>query len=229
MKLFSIICFVVLLICACNSKKESRQLQFIDKTKAHIPKDTGGLYFTLDSLFFTSDKNNRYGDSSIKTMISGILFSLKEPILYNYFGEQEIIRFLWIRPFDNPVVVRVNNLNDTIYANIKEIKQKYYDEENYTYKIGMDTIITIDSKKWNNIISSLQSESFWNTNTVGNMNGSEDATRWILECRVKNKYHCITRTYIDSSSFKDFEYVKELFDLGNGITPMKNSREDSIK
>ncbi len=225
MRLTFIIFYGILLLYACNHKHESKAMQIVDETNEHIPKDTSSLFFPLDTFHFTSDSNNRTADSSIKLRYSEILFRLKEPVLYNYSGKQEIVRFLWIRPFDNPVVVRVNNLEGTIFANIKEVEPQYYNDINFVYKIGIDTIVKIDSSKWNKIISSLQSEGFWNSRTARSYD-YEDATFCIIEGFINNRYHCITRTVEDSFSLDNVGFVKELYAIGNSILPMKNRREE---
>jgi hypothetical protein len=223
MKLYSIVGLLILLFCSCNGKDESKKTIIVDKLKNYIPKDTGSLYYPLDSLFFVPDKDNRHGDSLIKAMDSEILFNLQEPILYNYPGEA--IRFLWIRAFNNPIMLRLNKIEDTIYANIKELMNVPIDADHYIPKIGLDTMIILTLKKWEDIVYSLKVNDFWNAQVPDTINDYKDATFWILECRLKNQYHFIERTYLDSTSFKNFEYAKKLYDMGNRIISMKNSRE----
>ena len=227
MKPYLIVGLLGLLFYNCNGKEESKQPRFVDKLKPYIPKDTGSLYYPLDSLFFVFDKDNRQGDSSIKAMNSEIIFDLQEPILYNYPGEA--IRLFWIRAFDNPIIVRVNKVEDTIYANIKELMNVSNDADHYIPKIGLDTMIMVSLTKWDDIVFPLKANNFWNVPVTDSLSDYKDATFWVLECRLKNKYHYIERTYLDSSSFKNFEYAKELFDVGNRVISMKNSREDSIE
>lgn len=224
MRLYLLIC--ILFFCSCNGKDESKKTVLIDKLISYVPKNVGNLYYPLDSLFFVSDSDNRHGDSSIKARYSEILFNLQEPILYSC--PEESIRFLWIRPFDNPIVVRLNNNNrDTIYANIKELKNVSNDADHYIPKIGLDTMIMLDLKRWDDIVFSLKTNNFWSASVPDTGSDYKDAVFWILECQLKNQYRFIKRSYLDTSSFKNFEYAKELYDIGNKIISMKNSREGS--
>ncbi len=224
MRIIFVILSEILLLNACNYKQNSKSMLVTDKTNEYIPKDTGSLYFPLETLHFTSDKKNRIGDSLIKAMCSEILFQLKEPVLYKYSGKQQIVRLLWLRPFDNPVVIRINNWQGKIFVNIKEVKQEYHSEVDYTYKTGIDTVIMIGINKWNKIISSLYSKDFWKSSSSGTVE-YEDATIFILEGYINNKYHCITRTIENTAALDSNEYVKDLYEIGNNILSMKNRKE----
>ncbi len=123
MKLYLMLGLLVLFICSCEYKKVFKKPIFVDRLKQNIPMDKNSMYYPMDTFLFVPDKNRNDADSFIKATCSEILFNLQEPIFYNYTGEQEVIRFLWMRPFDNPVVIRVNKFRDTVYANIKELSK----------------------------------------------------------------------------------------------------------
>lgn len=224
MKLFLIVCIVFCSLLACGSKNKYKESKQYFPVMDSLPKNADKLYFPLDSLFFTSNITNRFGDSSIKSICSKILFSINEPIIYNRIGEQYIMRLLWLRPFDEPVMIRLNKLGEKIYANIKEAKKEYSDEENFKYKIGLDTTITLEFFEWNKIVSFLDHDKFWSANSSDTLNAYEDETRWVFESRFRNKYRCITRVYSDSLSLREFNFIKEMYNIGGKVTQMENSR-----
>lgn len=220
-----------LVIYGCSIKKKSQQPSSINNLingDMNIPKADDIPYFPLNSNFFVSDITNKHGDSSIKMMYSEILFNLKEPILYNNPKQLEVARLLWIRPFDNPVIIRLNKFGGTIYATIKESEKDFYNIKDYSYKLRVDTILVFDEKKWKEIITSLDLQNFWNQSSTS-LDDYKDATIWVFECRLNNNYNCINAGYINTCSFEDFGYAKELFNLGKSILPMKNSRENNTR
>lgn len=206
---------------SCCTNKESKPSTVSDKFKQYVSKDTGDKYFPRDSLFFVSGDNQRSADLFIKNWYSETLFNLQEPILYDYPGEGEAIRLLWLRAFDNPLIVRVSKFQDTVYANIKELKSKSYDTKPQILK---DTIILLETKKWQEILSGLQENNFWNAKIEDNSSG-KDGIAWFLECHLQNKYHYINRWDDGGLSSKDLNlYANGLIKIGKNFVQMKSSR-----
>lgn len=219
MRLFSFFILTILLSC-CNTKEKKRSA-VNDEFKQYVSKDTGNKYFPADSLFFVAGDSQRTADLFIKNWYSEILFNLQEPILYNYSGEGESIRLLWIRAFDNPLIVRVSKFKDTVYANIKELKNKTYENQPQILK---DTIIQLDAQKWQEVLSELQANNFWNA-AIEDSSSAKDGITWLLECRLNNKYRCINRWDDGGLSSKDLNlYANELIKIGSSYVPMKSSR-----
>jgi hypothetical protein len=131
MKAFLLFLVVVLFLRCTDATK---QYVLSDKLKEAVPVDSAVAYFPKDSLFFASGENRVSADSFVKKWFSETLFLLREPVLYNYTGDGEFVRLLWLRSFDNAVVVRVNRFQDTIYACIKELKAKSYDAKQQVLK-----------------------------------------------------------------------------------------------
>lgn len=217
--------FVVIIISAfssCMEKTNRKLINITDKFKQQVPKDTSVRYFPVESLSLT-DNNKREADYYLKKWAFETLFYLREPVLYNYSGEGESIRLTWLRTFDNPVIIRLNNFNDTVYANIKELKSKY--SENDIPKIIRDTIVAIDTKKWQEMLLALQKNNYWNAIYKDTSSEGKDGTTWFLECRLHNKYHCINRWDDGRFSSKDLNlYAKELINIVDGIIQIKSTR-----
>ncbi|SFW86149.1 hypothetical protein [Chitinophaga sancti] len=168
---------LVLLLCvtqlACLEK--SRRIEVVaDKFNLLIPNDTSVQYFPHDTT------SGYYG-----SWIDDILFKMREPVLKKYTGRGEFIRFIWLRSFENPIVIRVNRFADTIYANIKEL-----DISSEQKGILKDTIINLGAKEWNDFVSILTKNGFWN-NTSENTSDAQDGVIWYLESRVGERYKLV--------------------------------------
>jgi hypothetical protein len=222
MKLFSLV-IITIFFFSCSGK-ENRYSVITDKFKSGVPNRPGVNYFPTDSLFFSSVSKSPSSDSFVRRWYSEILYSLREPVLYNYLGTGQSIRFVWLRPFRNPVVVRLNNFDDTVYVNIKELKIKSSQGE--VPKIVKDTIIALDVKKWQKSLSMLEANNFWNAITEDTLSNTiKDGTSWFLECRLPNKYHCINRSDNGDFASKDLNlYAKELLEISESYVRMKSSR-----
>lgn len=220
MKLFSIIVIIILFF-GC-SEIENKPLAITDKFGPGIPSRPGVEYFPTDSLFFSSVSKSASSDSFVRRWYSEILFNLREPVLYNDRGEGQAIRFVWLRPFENPVVIRLNNFGDTVYVNIKELKIKADQDE--VPEIVKDTMIALDIKKWHESLSTLETNNFWNAITEDtSSNNIKDGTSWFLECRLRNRYHCIDRSDNGDFSSKDLNlYAKGLLEIGERHIKMKS-------
>jgi hypothetical protein len=222
MKLFSLGIITILFFSYCGHENSTSVAT--NKFKSAVPAKPGVNYFPADSLFFTSVSKSNTLDSFFKQWYSGVLYKLKEPILYNYQGEGQSIRFVWLRSFKNPVVIRLNSFDDTVYVNIKELTIKYSTEE--VPEIVKDTMITLDAEKWQESLSRLEVNNFWNAMTEDtSSNTVKDATAWFLECRLANKYHCVNRSDAGDFASKDlYLYAKELLETGERYVEMKSIR-----
>jgi hypothetical protein len=217
-----LVVFLVAIIFACCNNELQKPLIIEDKFKSSIPQNSGYIYFPSDSLFFFSDKNKQNVDSFVKEWYSQILYGFQEPDLYNYSGDGEAIRLLWLPSFGNPVIIRVNNFNDTVYANIKEMKERSYEDGHP--KILTDTVIVLSTKKWKEILSNLQTNNFWKEK-VEDSSSAKDGIPWLLECRLNNKYYHIDRWDEGDLTSGDLNlYAKELVDIGKGLVKMKSRK-----
>ncbi|PUZ19333.1 hypothetical protein GA0116948_1292 [Chitinophaga costaii] len=196
---------LVILLCvtqlACLEK--SRKIEVMaDKFSPLIPNDTSVQYFSQDT---TSGSYGSWTDD--------ILFKLREPVLKKYTGRGEFIRFIWLRSFENPIVIRVNKFTDTIYANIKE-----FDISSEQKGIIKDTIINLGAKDWNDFVGTLTKNGFWN-NPSENPSDAKDGVIWYLESSVGRHYKLVEgwdggrltshllRSYLDPLIYFANEYV----------------------
>ena len=226
MKSLLIMLCLVLVIYSCSNGNNEKNPQLTHELLFKVPKDKDTLYYPLDDIYFVLD-SNRQGDGFIKSIYSKILFNLQEPVLYNYKGDGEVLRFLWMRPFDNPIVIRVNKVQDTVYMNLKELGKDFYNSDSFSYKKTFDTTLMLDSNEWRQITNNVVSDRFFNLSSYDplNDNSYKDATIWLLECRLGGEYHCINRLYLDTLSLNKYSAAKKLFDMGNSIVAMKNHKE----
>jgi hypothetical protein len=222
MKLFSLV-IITFFFFSC-SDKANRHSVVTDKLRSQVPNGSGVDYFPADSLFFSSVSRSASLDSFVRQWYSEILYSLKEPVLYNYGGAGKSIRFVWLRSFGNPVVVRLNNFNDTVYVNIKELKIKSSGDE--VPEIAKDTIIALDVTNWQKSLSMLEDNHFWNAVTEDTLSDDvKDGTSWFLECRLPGKYHCVNRSDNGDLASKDLNlFAKELLEIGERHVRMKSIR-----
>ena len=208
----NLIVVLSLLSCHVNSstvrdENDKRMVQF-------IPKDSSTQYFVYDTTGNTA--------KILESWATEVLFSLKEPVLSTYSGERQFIRLIWLRAFENPVVVRVNKFNNTIYANIKELATKSV--ESRAAVIIRDTIITLDKDTWNKFVMPINQGGFWNTTYSDTLFGKDGAT-WFLECRLNNQYKVIQRwdyVYVSSPTLKS--YLSSLVDFTNDYVHLKSAR-----
>jgi hypothetical protein len=190
--------------------------------KYRVPINERTLYYPSKLL-----NDNSYSDSAINSMYSEILFNLHEPILYDYRGDCILFRLLWLRPFDEPVAISVYQSKKYVAASVKKLGKNFFKEDSFSYKIDVDTMLSIEYKKWKDITSKLSLEQEKNTSiNWDQLYNIKDATLWVLEINNKGDYYVKTNVYTDSSSLNNFGYAKALYLIGNNIIKMKSSRAE---
>lgn len=222
----SILLVVGITFFSCTSKTNQKKTKLQPSTIEYvIPNDSSIMYFPLDSLRFVPDAKRVDSDSFIKSMYSQILYHLREPILYNYKGVNEIFRFLWIRPFDNPVTVKLATQDDKIFVNVKELKKEFYSNEIFKYQILIDTSIIYDSSQFKDLFK-VNRDNFFSLDSydIGLNNAPMHFSNWVLESNSKGRYHCVNRVYIDSISLLMYPIASEMYKIGSHFTQMKTSR-----
>lgn len=101
----------------------------------------------------------------------------------------EIFRFTYLRAFDNPIVIRLENKNDTIIINWKVV------DEAGSYELGKITEsktkkLTIED--WCELEEKIDLINFWNLPIENDFFGF-DGSQWILEGKNQKKYHIVDR------------------------------------
>lgn len=117
------------------------------------------------------------------------LSALGEPILCSS-SSAKIVRFLWLRTFDNPIVIRLENKN-----NIITLCWKMGDGMG-GYKPGKMIINArkqIPLTEWTKIEEKLTSIDFSNRPSSENQIIVTDGAQWILEYKEIGKYHYVDR------------------------------------
>jgi len=117
------------------------------------------------------------------------LQALKEPTLYNLLP-QKVFRFLWLRTFDNPIAIRIENENNkiTLYWKMCDGKGGYEPGE-----ITVNERKQIPIAEWIKIEEKINSIDFWNRPPTINDFFGTDGSQWILEGKKSDKYHFLDR------------------------------------
>ena len=116
------------------------------------------------------------------------LVALEEPVLSDSLPKK-IFRFTYLRTFDNPIVIRIENANDTIsiYWKVSDGAGGY--EPGKLIKNKKKALTVSDWEKIENEISSIK---FWSLPTVEKVLGT-DGSQWILEGKTLGNYHVVDR------------------------------------
>ena len=148
--------------------------------------------------------NQKIGGDSLLSSDSSIINELTDvkwfhPWLSEFMNEKEIYsdttqievyRFTWLRTFDNPIVVRIEKVNDTfmVFWKLCNGKSGYF-----WGQLIVDKQKVIDSITWKKFIENLNSIDFWNIKTKESETIGFDGSNWILEGKKNSKYHYINR------------------------------------
>jgi hypothetical protein len=204
--LCKVIGVAILFSCKSNTRPDVTSLS-IDTLTA--PKDSTTNYFPTSNLFQVSTSPNKESlDSFTNEWYSYHLYALKEPVLKNYMGENEIYRFTWLRSFDHPITVRLQRSLDNIELTSKMTSGAGGYEAG---KIIWDTTFTITKNQWNSVIDKVNKADFWQMpNHV--YSGGKDGSEWILEGVRGKQHHWAARwSPVDTSSFRRAcEYLLQL-------------------
>ncbi|ATL47521.1 hypothetical protein COR50_10275 [Chitinophaga caeni] len=163
-----------LIICWGCKQQSKRKLSVTDQFSAMVPDSAGHIYFAQDTSHF-----------DFTEWSSDVLYRLQEPDFSGYKGNGDFIRFVWLRSFENPVVVRINRFSDTVYANIKELGRR---EEKLS--IIRDTLIMLEPENWRQFSNPLEQYRFWDSSPEPVSEAMDGAT-WYLESKSGEKYKVI--------------------------------------
>jgi hypothetical protein len=117
------------------------------------------------------------------------LYALNEPVLVHSL-QSEIFRFTYLRTFDNPIVVGLENNSDTITLYWKVS----YGAGGYEPgRLIINQSKELSLKEWNKFKNKVESVEFWNIPTIDKGVTGEDGAHWILEGENLEKYHVVDR------------------------------------
>lgn len=159
---------------------------------ADLPNDWKTNY-TVNVIDFYSD--SEYKLSGIEHALFHInwysrhLKALDEPILRDTLSTK-VFRFTWLRTFHKPIVIRLENDNNsiTLYWKVANGAGGYAPG-----KIIKNKKKKLTTKEWNEFIANIISIDFWNLPTKEGSGIGLDGSRWILEGKEFGKYHVVDR------------------------------------
>jgi len=117
------------------------------------------------------------------------LNALEEPVLSDTLPAK-VFRFTWLRTFHKPIVIGLENSNDSIilYWKVCDGAGGYEPGKIIENKSKVLTI-----KEWTDFVSSINSINFWNLPTTQSGIVGTDGAQWILEGKELGKYHVVDR------------------------------------
>ncbi len=117
------------------------------------------------------------------------LSAMEEPVLTDSLPTK-IYRFTWLRSFNNPIVIGIENSNDsiTLYWKVANGAGGYEPGE-----IVKNKCKKISTKEWQDISSEIDSVDFWNLSSTDSGLPGTDGAQWILEGKELGRYHMVDR------------------------------------
>ena len=117
------------------------------------------------------------------------LSAMDEPVLTDSLPSK-IFRFTWLRSFHNPIVIGIENVNDTItlYWKVTEGAGGYEPGE-----IVKNNSRKLTQKEWLEVTSAIKSVNFWNLSSTDSGLPGTDGAQWILEGKELSRYHMVDR------------------------------------
>ena len=160
--------------------------RFIDKS-SYFPTT---LFVNLPSDWATNYMTNLMDriDGSNLNWYSKHLKTMKEPVLRDSLPVK-VFRFLWLRTFDNPIVIRLENDKGqtTLFWKVCDGKGGYDPG-----KMIINEKKKLTKEEWKIIYEEINSINFWNLIPNQRMMGF-DGAQWILEGNEFGKYHVVDR------------------------------------
>ena len=128
---------------------------------------------------------NQFDTSAVK-LFTEFLIKANEPILFNQETTSEIYRFVWLRTFDEPIIIRLDRKN-----NIYKITWKIFEgKAGYGIEgVKMHNKRALTSEEWFKFIDLLNSSTFGKKSFSRNIMPPEDGSEWLLE-RINKKVYC---------------------------------------
>jgi hypothetical protein len=137
------------------------------------------------------DSNKCIGlDSFANKWYSKHLRAMNEPILYEGKLNKEVYRFTWLRTFDNPIMIRIEKENESIYL--------FYKMTNGAGGYEPGEVVVKNKKKlslndWDKFIHLVDSCNFWSTMPCEKLIEGLDGSQWILEGATNDYYQVIDK------------------------------------
>jgi hypothetical protein len=183
-----IIFLLALLASSCKSYDYNAFDTSTTKASAEVYEvDTLSFYFP-DSSFV---RRGQYSEVDIHRLswFSGMLRALKEPILYDKTGAEEIYRFTCLRTFNPPFSIRVQHKEgqSNLVLKISDGAGGYTSK-----KLTTNSTKTLSNEQWQQVLLAINQADFWNMPTHKQAFGS-DGSEWIIEGIKNGRYHVVDR------------------------------------
>jgi hypothetical protein len=103
----------------CSNPKEYTypKNMFISNNEG-APKDSTTFYFPS----VIEDKITDI-DTFTQNWYSDVLHAAEEPVLYNFYLGSSSYRFLWLRAFNDPIVISLHNKDGKVWLTLKRLKE----------------------------------------------------------------------------------------------------------
>lgn len=160
----------------------------------NLPDDWKTNYsINVISFVSSSDFDNMY--SGVESAIFSInwyskhLKALREPVLSDTLPTK-VFRFTWLRTFDNPIVIGIENYNNTVtlYWKVSDGAGGYEPG-----KLIEEKRKNLSKKEWKLIVDKVNAINFWSLPSTENEILGTDGSQWILEGKELGKYHFVDR------------------------------------
>lgn len=141
---------------------------------------------------------------------SDALARFKEPILRNEY-KGKTYRFLWLRSFDAPIVIRMQKIkrNVTIYWKLPRLNDSLHTEQS-----AVEFKKRLAVRQWKKFEKSLNSIDYWSMISGDYLSDAMDGAIWLLEAAINGKYKVTERSgYIYPKYTKCLTYLLTLTDL----------------
>ncbi len=214
-----IISIVIIVVTSCSTQESKNIRTNIKFDTLPLPIDSFSFYFETKSNW--KDTIADALDTFVNSWYSKMLFALKEPILKDYKGNKGIYRFTWLRTFNHPVSIRLEQQGDIVKLFSKICNGAGGYEPG---KIIFDTAISLTQKQVDTINLKLDNAKFWVLQTESREDNGTDGSEWIIEVVKNNKYHMVVRwTPEKGTLFRAIgEYLISISQIKNELTGRDN-------
>ena len=199
----------IITIWSCGQKVNTEDIKSItiDTTKFFLPLEA-----------FTDTASYVGRDTFFVDRYTQKLRALGEHSLLKEDGSKEIYRLLWLRTFENPVVIRIERDKESyqLYWKVSSGKGGYEPGELTTYKSRQ-----ISKTEWNKFEELINKMEFWTSETVEKKLHGDDGSRWVIEGVSENGYHVTDRWTPKNNDYRTCgEFLIKLTDLEIGEDKM---------
>ncbi len=154
--------------------------------------------------------------------LSDPLWTLKEPVLSNYYIGHDMYRFTRLPSLVNyNEAITIHRMGDSVWLHVAEVIyayeppkginkwfEKYPDKGSWGWKERTKKLSLVH---WNYFMELLRDQAFWQMSTHGSAMGC-DGEDWILEAHTKEKYHAVVRWGADEGTpfYRCADYLMRL-------------------